>query len=481
VSPLGAALLAAAAAGGPVVVMAPEGPRDGEAAWIGEAVADALPRALLQLSVAAVDRADLRGAQERLGIPGEPVTRATAIRVAEALGASRLVTGSFTLREQDVTLSLRLLDLERGTLSAPLIAGGSLARLPELVAGLAWDMALAGPTRPARSREAFLGGGGVPFEAFRAYARALAAPDPASSARLLRHALALRADYDEARLALGRLQVATREYEEARGGLRRIGAESPVSRAARFLEGVALLGLGRYAEARDLYAALAAERPTAAALNNQALALLRLQSASPRASAVLRRARDKDPAALDIPFNLAFALFCEGQPEAAAFWLAPLVEQDPLDLRARVVLAWALRGAGREAEADEAWRRVVERSPSYASLAAADVTRRFEVVRHSEGPLLVEEEGEAEGRGAGHLARAEGLAAEGQAGEALAELGRAAALEPMDPRVHLLAARLHRARGETAEALAAYRRSLWSREDAEVRREMEALAASREP
>ncbi len=354
-------------------------------------MADALPRNLGLLSVPAVERTDLRRALEKLGIPGTPVTRASAIRVAEALQASRLVTGSYKTEGEQVTLSLRLLDVERATLSAPLIATGPMARLPELLSGLAWDIALAGSTQPTSSRDEFLAREPpVPLEALRAYARALSVTDSAASAKLLRRALALRPAYDEARLALGRLQVATREYENAQESLARIPVGSRVGRSARFLEGVALLGLGRYAEASELYAALVAQNASAAALNNEGLALLRLGSASPRASSVLRRAIDAEKGALDLPFNLGFALLSEGQAEEAAFWIRGAVERDQADLRAQVVLVWALRAAGHEAEADGIWRKVVARSPSYESLSAADLTRRFERVRDAEGPSVRE-------------------------------------------------------------------------------------------
>jgi hypothetical protein len=69
-----ALLLLAAAGYGPVVVLAPEGPPSPETMWIGEAVADALPRDLGLLAVPAVERTDLRRALEKLGIPGTPVT-----------------------------------------------------------------------------------------------------------------------------------------------------------------------------------------------------------------------------------------------------------------------------------------------------------------------------------------------------------------------------------------------------------------------
>jgi tetratricopeptide (TPR) repeat protein len=382
-----AALLLAVATYGPVVVVPPEGPPSAETAWIGEAVADALPRDLGLLSVPAVDRADLKRALEKLGIPGAPVTRASAIRVAEALSASRLVTGSYRLEDEQVTLSLRLLDVERATLSAPLIASGPIARIPQLVGGLAWDIALAGSTRPTATREEFLAAEPPgSLEALRTYARALSLSDPVVRARLLKRALGLRPAYDEARLALGRLQVETREYEGALSSLTRIPSTSRVARPARFLQGVALLGLGRYAEANALYAALVAESPSAAGLNNRGLALLRLGSTAPGASSVLRRAIELDRSALDLSFNLGFALLTEGQAEAAAACLETVVERDPADVRAQVMLAWASRAAGRAARADEIWRNVLARSPSYESLATPDLTRRFEQVRDSEGP-----------------------------------------------------------------------------------------------
>lgn len=325
------------------------------------------------------------------------MTRASSIRVAEALSASRLVTGSYRVEDEQVTLSLRLLEVERATLSAPLIAVGPVSRLLELISGLAWDIALAGSTRPAGSREEFLARAPpVPLEALRAYARALSVSDRAASAKLLRRALGLRPAYDEARLALGRLQVETREYESARQSLTRVPEGSPVARTARFLDGVALLGLGRYAEAGELYAALVAQGRSAAALNNQGLALLRMGSSSAPASAVLRRAIDLDRNALDLRFNLGFALLTEGQPAAAAFWLETVVERDPADVRAQVVLVWASRVAGRTAQADEVWRQVVARSPSYESLATPDLTRHFERVRDSEGPPVRPSEDEVD-------------------------------------------------------------------------------------
>jgi Tfp pilus assembly protein PilF len=76
------------------------------------------------------------------------------------------------------------------------------------------------------------------------------------------------------------------------------------------------------------------------------------------------------------------------------------------------------------------------------------------------------------------VAHAEALAGESKVDEALSELSRAAYLDPVDPRVHLLMARLYRARGDTEKALASFRMSLWSRDDEAVRLEMDGLTSS---
>ena len=128
---------------------------------------------------------------------------------------------------------------------------------------------------------------------------------------------------------------------------------------------------------------------------------------------------------------------------------------------------------------DALWRQVVAQSPSYETMATPDLGRRFERIRDSEGPPLRGSDDSADaGPAATLVARAEALTREDRLDDALTELRRAVYLEPTDPRIHLLMARLYRTRGETEQALASFRRSLWSRDDAAVRLEMDALASS---
>jgi tetratricopeptide (TPR) repeat protein len=472
---LAALVPAARAASSSAVLVVPAEGRDSavDQAWISQAVAEVLPRDLGFLGVQAIDADERRRTLEALEIPDVPTTLATSIRVAEALQAARLVTGTYAVENGVLQLALRLMDVERGTLSSPLVASGPVESLRELLHGLAWDIALAGPTRPARTREELRRrDNGVPFSAFRSYCEALRSGDPSRRQRLLRQALKLSPGYDDAELALGALLLQTREFQPALEVLAQIGPEFPGQRRARFLRGVALYEAGRYQEAANLYAALSSEAPGASVLNNHALALLRAGASSPKSSQVLRAALAIEPGAPDLVFNLGWALLWEGQGEEAAFWLRGLRREDSRDLHARVVLTWALRRAGRAVEADAEWAAVLAQASAYAALAMPEPGRRFERLRSSEAaPALAREARSDAELSATHAARGEKLLESGDAVGALAELTRAAYLDPYGARVHRLLARTHLARGERDKAATEFAMSLWCRDDPAVRLE----------
>jgi tetratricopeptide (TPR) repeat protein len=458
---------------GPVLVVPPEGPGGSAPGWIGAAVAVTLPRALQRAGVPVVPDLERRRAQEALGAPAAIVTRATSIRTAESLGASRLVVGSWDQKDGSVTLSLRLVDLEQGALSAPMTGSAPLASLGGLVHTLAWDVALAGaPPPPEGAREALQAGAGVPFEALRALGEGMAARDAASQAAGARRALAVYPGYQEAALLLGQLLVEAGDFASARDAIGKIGSDSPFARDARFLDGVALIGLGRFREADVLYAQLAAEQGTAAVLANRAIARLRAGGAA-GASTLLRQALEAEPASLDLPFDLGWALLVEGEPAAAAFWLKGAVRRDPGDAQGRLLLSWALQSAQRGAEAEEQWRAAVALTPTLEGLRTPDLSRRLERVLPSEHGLLLDPDraGDADEARA-HAERGEARLAAGDGATALSELTRAALLDPYSAVVHRLLARAHTAQGEIGPAIDELRAALWCREDPEVRREL---------
>jgi tetratricopeptide (TPR) repeat protein len=290
--------------------------------------------------------------------------------------------------------------------------------------------------------------------------------------------VALAPDYEEAWLELGRLQLESREQKDALESLERIGSASRLAREARFLGGVALLELGRFDEAALLYAALVERQPTPSALNNYALARLRAgASRGPRASQLLRQAVDGEAVpAKETVFNLGFALFCEGEYEAAAFWLQGVTSRDSRDAHARLALVWALRQSGRAAEAGQEWTALLATAPSYQAREAPAPPRRCERVRRAEARPAVEGEGRSDAElAASHVARAERLVSSGDWAAAQTELMRAAYLDPYSAKTHRLLAWTQRAQGQVSAALGELRMSLWCREDSAVRLELAQL------
>jgi tetratricopeptide (TPR) repeat protein len=460
------------------VVFAPEPALpDPETAWIGEAVSDRLAHDLAVLGVDAVERADRLRAQEALEIPPVGLSRATCIRIAEGLGASRLVVGTYQVEKGDVALTLSLIDAGRGTASAPLVASGSLDILPGLIQAVAWEIAVLGPPPPARTRLELLGlRGTVPPAAFKAYGQGLSARKLAARAQLLRRSLSLAPWHDDARLALSRILLEQRELSAAEAVLGGVNRSSPLSRAARFVQAVARLEVGRYREAAEAFQTLEDERRSAAVENDRALALLRIGSTAPRASEVLRRAVEAEPDSPDLAFNLGFALLSEGDADGAVYWLRDAVRRDALDVRARVVLSWALKNAGRAAEAAEEWKGVTALAPNYDALVTPDLGRRFERILPSERLLAADRAGRSAPEVAVTLVgRAERKLRAGDLDGALRELTRAVYLDPHAPRVHLLLGRTYRARGEWEQAESELRMALWSTGDTAARLELAAV------
>ena len=471
-------LVLLAAPPAPATLVLPFDPVDAnpEYVWVGTAASELLARGLAVAGVPVAGRAERLRAQAALELPQVSLTRATSLRIAEALGANRLVTGTYAIQGGQLTLSLRLLDAERASWGSPIVASGPLETLPDLAHGVAWDVALASATPPGMSRQAFYASRpSVSLEAVKAYGRSLAAHRAAARLRLVRNALNLAPQFHEARLTLGQLLREAGEFSAAYETLNRIPAGAPESRAARFLQGVALLEVGRYRDASSLYRSLAEAEATPSVLNNEALAVLRSSEDDGRASDLLRRAADMGPAHADLLFNLGWALLVEGDAEGAEFSMREAVRHAPLDPQARVVLAWALRRKG-GAEYDSASKAVEALAPVYQTLTRPDLTRHFERIVPAERLLDLDRGGRSEAEvAAGLVGKAQRLVRTGDLPGALAELTRAAYLDPYARGVHTQLAKVHRARGDRELALNELRMALWSREDPALRAELAAV------
>ena len=96
-----------AAAPGPVTLVLPLEPAEAADAhaWVGPAVSQLLARGLAAAGVPVAGRVEQLRAQAALELPRVSLTRATSLRIAEALGAGRLVVGTYQLQADELQVS----------------------------------------------------------------------------------------------------------------------------------------------------------------------------------------------------------------------------------------------------------------------------------------------------------------------------------------------------------------------------------------
>jgi Flp pilus assembly protein TadD/TolB-like protein len=444
---------------------------DPRVGWLGEGVAIGVTAALAERGLEVVSRDERLDVFERLQLPpGVALTRATIIKVAELVGASRVVLGRVSASGTDVTIDAQVLQVDSARLDPPTHhltpVSGLLAAFRAVAA-----FAVSGGTP---------GAGGRPLapsvQAFELYVRGLTAGGEEAQERYLSQAIESAPDYVEARLALWDVQSSRGAHEPAVATLKDVPSNGPHALDVSVRRAASLAQLRRYDEAFAALKAPAGETRSAVAANLLGIIQLRRGGTSPagRPTYFFHQAVEADPADPDYCFNLGYAYWLDKDALAAAYWLREAVRRDPTDGDAHFVLAAALAssGAGTEAERErELARRLSER---WEAATAADVPRGLERVkdRVSAARLRVNTVLQAGAQrdqreaAAFHLEAARRAFAAGRDPETVRETQRALYLSPYESTAHLLLGRALARSGLLEEAVDALKIAIWSAETA---------------
>ncbi|MDR3736176.1 MAG: tetratricopeptide repeat protein [Acidobacteriaceae bacterium] len=280
--------------------------------WIGESFPTTINQRLGSASFLTITRDDRMFALDHLGLPLDfKPSRATTIRIAQTLDADYVIVGSFTtsgvapnLRIQAQAQVLRIDTLH---LDAPIQDSTPLPRLLDLENALAWNIARQMDPNYNVAQETFLSASaGLQLNAFENYVRGLVDRNPADSATHLQAAVQLQPNYAAAILALGKLQYANQQYEQAAVTLSKLPPGDPLALEAGFYRGLAFFNTGKYANAEKSFAAVALALPLPEVINNQAVAISRQNK---DAGALFQRASIADPQDADYHFNIAVTLY----------------------------------------------------------------------------------------------------------------------------------------------------------------------------
>ncbi|MGA3371260.1 MAG: tetratricopeptide repeat protein [Terracidiphilus sp.] len=311
--------------------------------WIREASAEILRSRLASAGFAPMSRADRMYALDHLGLPqGFHPSRASSIKLAETLDADSIIVGSYITDGSGIVAEARLVDVPHLRISPPVSARGEMRDLISLFSSLAWKLTRQLDPGFSGSEETFAAAGsGLRLDAFEQYIRGITEPDNEERLRHLNSAVALKPDFGQAWMALGRADYAGQQYEQAAAAFAKAGgngADTNDALEAGFYRGLSLLFSGDYIRAENAFATVSRVLPLAEVLNNQGVALARQgKDGIP----LFRQAAAADPGAGDYHFNLAVSLHRRGAAAEALTELAECLRLRPNDNEAQALeKAW---------------------------------------------------------------------------------------------------------------------------------------------
>lgn len=450
---------------------------EGRIVWLGEAAAVLLADDLNALDVRAITREERREAFDHLQIPANAaLSDATTIRIAQLVGAARVVFGTLQLEDDALVVRARVMTLDTGRVQDLGTERAPIADLFAIVERIATRLA---PT-PAgeKAAQAY-----PSIAAFENYIKGLLAETPANALSYLNASLRLQPSFDRARLAIWEVYDEQGDHERALAAVGSILQSSDAYRRARFLVGLSQLNLRRYEEAFQTFRLLGEARQTAAILNNLGVVQVRRGGSAQAGFPVyyFNKAAESDPTDADYFFNLGYGYWFERDYQAATYWLREAVRRAPADGEAHFILGAALGAVGNPAEANRERELARRLSSTFAEWerrpATEQVPRGLERVKldadlrridRIEASMMTTGLRDQQELARFYLDRGRRLYEQGSDRDATAELNRTLFLSPYEAEAHLLIARMHLRAGRTREAIDAAKIAIWSKESDEA-------------
>ena len=313
--------------------------------WVTEACPEVLSQRMASPKVYVVSRDDRIFAFDRAGVPAvvHP-SRATVFNVAEQMDADYVVLGSYEVNGNSFQVSAQLLDVKKLRLYPAVQSSGSLSDFVTLQTALAWQLLRLTPNQPQVTQQQFIQASQpIRLDAFENYIRGIMATNSQQKTRYFREAIRLNPGYSAATLQLGRVYYGNHEYEQAAAWLSKIPKDDSAAGEATFLLGLSEYYRGSLDRAYTAFTYLATRLPLTEVYNNLGVVDARRGL---RAAAVeyFSKAVAADPSDSDYRFNLAVALFKNGDTAGAARQLREELQRRPSDAEAKLLLEMINRG-----------------------------------------------------------------------------------------------------------------------------------------
>jgi tetratricopeptide (TPR) repeat protein len=323
--------------------------------WIGESVAETVREALGITGIPTLDRNDTLEAYRRLSLrQGIPLTEASVFKIGETLDAESVVYGSFEftppasgpITAGSLQVTARVLDRRHMRASPDFTETGSLEDLATMEAHLAWRaLTLIAPGMAPPESEFRTLRTPIRLDAEENYVRGLLAHSTEQKEKYFTAATRIDPHFAHACYQLGQLHYQRKEYKLAVTWLEKVGLADIHSHEANFLLGLARFQTGDYKGAQQTFQMIAAAVPLSEVFNNLGAAESRanLQQAS---IDDFHRALEGDANDPLYRFNLGYALWKKGDFAAAADCFRALLEANPADSAAPLLLTRCMKKQG---------------------------------------------------------------------------------------------------------------------------------------
>ncbi len=414
--------------------------------WISEAFPEVLSQRLSP-AVFALTRDDRLRAYDRAGIPaGVHPPRATIYQLVEPMDVDYVVLGRYTFDGRSFTATAQILDMQRRKLLPESRESGPLVDLVNLQTALAWDLLRSLRPNFSLDKQAFSANAQpVRLDALENYIRGIIAGNSGDKVQHFREAVRLNPSYNEAWLRLGKSYFDDRQYDRAISAFAQVSAIDAAAREANFYLGLSAYYLGDYSRSQSAFNFVAARLPLTEVYNNLGVVAGRLGDRK-LAGSYFQKAVQADSSDADYHFNLAVALYQEGDRQNATRELKECMRVRPGDTEAHSLLDVFSDASKPAAQARTSLERVKSNydENSFRQLfqgiqaAAEERLAKTDPVTHAQF----------------HMSRGHELLVQGFLAEAQKEFREAITLDPASPEAHAGLARSLEADNDPAGARA---------------------------
>ncbi|MGP0072002.1 MAG: tetratricopeptide repeat protein [Bryobacteraceae bacterium] len=316
--------------------------------WMGESFTESIREALSSEGLMALGRDDRVEAYKRLSLrPYSLLTKASVVKIGEELDAELVIFGQYDVKpvpdpasksRGSLQITARVLDLKHVKQGPEFREVGALENLASLQEHLAWQtLRYLKPSGAPSEAEFEQRHPSVRVDAVENYTRGLLAANADDKHRFFTQAAHLDAHYSLPDFQLGRLLWSKKEYASAAEWFQKVPPGDVHYHEANFFLGLCRYSTGDFAGAEAAFQTVAGVVPLSEVYNNLAAAESRANHV-PAAVDNFRKALEGDRTDPSYQFNLGYALWRSGSFTAAAERFHSVLEHDPDDAVAALLL-----------------------------------------------------------------------------------------------------------------------------------------------